>query len=438
MKLRIILFTVMGLLILAVAACSPQPIPVATPSPRPPTKLPITAAESPTPTANAITAAASPTPETITIPTETVPAPTLESFQAAPATFHPGDPIQLDHITMTSLTEGWGLSGPYVLVTDDGGQTWREVTPPESLPGGPPDKAYGTFLNNQTAWVVFSQGNQIAPEATVWHTTDGGSTWTHSAPLMHQAYGDIVWAEFAVLDAEHIWLMMRGVYAGAGTHYSHDLFRSTDGGRSWTSLDGEISDDYTGLVFADASNGWRTYQTTGAYASAPPDYAVTTDGGANWEDRQLPPPPGTPGLFDAYAYCETYQPVLLSTQSVWVLMGCFDYYSPPHEFTSYLYTSDDGGATWKTVLLPNKVLASQDTLLYFDASHALLLGHEIYRSTDGGQTWEHLSSVSWDGQFSFVDPKHGWAVGQLDGEGGLVKTTDGGTTWILIHPTISG
>jgi len=369
---------------------------------------------------------------------ETVPASTLESFPAAPAHFRPGDPIQLDQISMTSLTESWGLSGPYVLVTADGGQTWREVTPPESLPSGSPDKAYGAFLDRQTAWVVFSQGNMIAPEASVWHTTNGGSTWTRTAPLLHQARGDTVWAAFAVLDAENIWLMVRAVYVGAGTHFSHDLFRSTDGGLTWTSLDGEISDDYTGLAFADASNGWRTYQTTGAYESAPPDYAVTTDGGASWEDRQLPPPPETPGLFDEYPYCETYQPVLLSAQSIWVQMGCFDYYSPPHEFISYLYTSQDGGATWQTVLLPDKVLASQDTLLYFDAGHALLLGHDIYRSTDGGQTWEHLSSVNWDGQFSFVDPQHGWAVGWLNGEGGLVKTTDGGAKWILIHPTISG
>jgi len=433
MRFKIFLFAFIAILVLAAVACSPLKRLLATPSLLPPTKLPTTAA-------------VSPTPKKIILPTETVPAatleplpaPTLVSFKAAPAHLHPGDPIQLDQITMTSLTEGWGLSGPDVLVTADGGQTWREVTPPESLPSGSPDKAYGAFLDKQTAWVVFFQGNQIAPEAPVWHTTDGGSTWTRSAPLMHQAYGDTVWAEFATLDAKNIWLMVRGVYVGAGTHFSHDLFRSTDGGLTWNSLDGEISDDYTGLAFADASNGWRTYQTTGAYASAPPGYAVTTDGGANWEDRQLPPPPETPGLFDQYPYCETYQPVLLPARSVWMLMGCFDYYSPPHEFTSYLYTSQDGGATWQTVRLPDKVLASQDTLLYFDSSHALLLGHDSYLSTDDGHTWKYLSSVTWDGQYSFVDPQHGWAVGQLNDEGGLVKTTDGGATWILIHPTISG
>jgi len=338
---------------------------------------------------------------------------------------------------MMSSTEGWGISEPYVLVTTDGGQTWREATPPETLPSGAPDKAYGAFLDKQTAWIVFSQGDQILPEAQVWHTTDGGRTWTPSAPLLHQVSAESVWAEFATLDAENAWLMVRGVYLGAGTHYTHELFHTTDGGLTWTSLDGEISDDYTGMVFVNANTGWRTWQTTGAYASAPPDYGVTTDGGVNWDSRELPPPTDAPGLFDQYAYCETYQPTLLSSQSVRLLMGCFDAHYPPEAFTSYLYTSEDGGTTWNTYLLPAKVLASQDRLIFFDATNALLLGRDMYRSTDGGHTWSHVKLVSWDGQFSFVGPHKGWAVARANNDVALVKTTDGGNTWVEITPTIT-
>ena len=338
---------------------------------------------------------------------------------------------------MMSSTEGWGLSGPDVLVTTDGGQTWREATPPETHPAGTPGKAYGAFLDKQTAWIVFSQSDQILPEASVWHTTDGGRTWTPSAPLFHQVYGQSVWTEFATLDAENAWLMVRGVFAGAGTHHTHELFRTTDGGLTWTSLDGEVSDDYTGMVFVDASSGWRTWQTIGAYAAAPPDYGVTTDGGANWDSRGLPPPPAAPGLFDEYPYCETYQPILFTTQSIRLLAGCFDAHYPPREFTSYLYTSEDGGTSWNTYLLPEKVLASQDRLIYFDADNALLLGRDMYRSADGGRTWSHVKVVNWDGQFSFVDPQNGWAVARENNDVALVKTSDGGGTWVQIMPTIT-
>jgi hypothetical protein len=287
---------------------------------------------------------------------------------------------------MISRSQGWGLSGPYVLTTADGGQTWREGTPPESLTGTTKNQAYGAFLNAQTAWIIFAEDSQISPNASVWSTTDGGRTWTPTAPLSHQVVGQNVWAEFDVLDAQNIWMMVRGVYAGAGTHYNHELFRSADGGLTWTSLDGEISDDYTGMVFTDTKFGLRTLQTTGAYAPGPPAYDVTSDGGATWDGRQLPPPPEAPDLFNQYPYCETYQPVLLSAQSIRMLVGCFDYYDPPKKFTSYFYSSQDGGTTWQTVHLPDKVQAAQDRLIYFDKDHALLLGHITYQTASDGQT----------------------------------------------------
>lgn len=65
---------------------------------------------------------------------------------------------------MKSQTEGWGLSGPFVLTTVDAGQTWREATPPESFHFDTKYQAYGAFLNPQTAWIVFAGGGQIFPE----------------------------------------------------------------------------------------------------------------------------------------------------------------------------------------------------------------------------------------------------------------------------------
>lgn len=437
MKPKISLTLTLSFLFLVISACnllvSTTPIVsptaeqssvFATPSLLPPTNPPSTATVSPTPTATVI-------------PTDTVLAPTPESIPAAPAHFRPGDLIQLTQISMTSLTEGWGLSGPYVLVTTDGGKTWREVMPPDPFPSGAPDKAYGAFLDNSTAWVVFSRSDHILQNASVWHTMDAGATWTPGKPLFLQVMGDSDWVEFAILDAQNVWMLVRGVYAGAGTHFNHELLHTADGGLTWTSLDGEISDDYTGMVFADKENGLRTLQTTGAYENWAPSYDVTTDGGATWENRELPPPPDAPDLVNLYPYCETYQPELLSAQSIRLLVGCFDYYIPPKQFTSYLYSSQDGGTTWTTLQLPAKVVASQDRLFTFDGDHALLLGRDIYQSADGGQTWSFVQTVNWDAQFSFVDPQHGWALGGAEGKVALVNTINGGRTWALIKPVIA-
>jgi photosystem II stability/assembly factor-like uncharacterized protein len=372
---------------------------------------------------------------TANIPTkETIPGPTLTFVPAASPRLPSGSPLQLDEIHMVSLSEGWAISAGLVLRTSDGGKTWREVTPPEKIAAGTTAQVYGAFLNTQYAWVVFSANNQIVPEASVWVTTDGGTGWTQSAPLLHQVFGDSMWVEFSVLDTNNVWVMVRAVYAGAGIHFSHELFHSRDGGLNWTTLDGEISDDYTGMVFADPQFGLRTLQHTGAYENWAASYDVTTDGGANWLNRELPAPPGSPDLYNQYLYCETYQPNMLSAQLIRLLVGCFDAYDPPRQFRSYIYISQDGGMSWKTILLPEKVLASADRLFFFDANHALLAGRDSYQSTDGGKTWTLIQTVYWDGQFSYVDALHGWAVGGETGKVVLVTTINGGRSWVLIKP----
>ncbi len=235
--------------------------------------------------------------------------------------------------------------------------------------------------------------------------------------------------------------MVRGVYLGAGTHYAAQLLRSTDGGLTWLPLisngNFDYNYDYTGLIFADPDHGLAAWQTTGAYAPSPPEYALTSDGATNWVVRQLPPPAEAPDLFDTSPYCEPFQPHMFSGESIRLLVGCFDIHEPPQEFSSYLYSSDDGGSTWASTQLPEKVLANQTTLFFFDNDNALLLGRDIYQSADGGQTWKYVKSVTWDGQFSFVDPQTGWAIARANGERALVKTSNGGALWTEIKPVIA-
>jgi photosystem II stability/assembly factor-like uncharacterized protein len=435
---------ILGIFLLAMIACGPftsipasisslavQPTvavnPIATPSPESPSQ-PVstpTLAAQPSPVEDTPTVEQSPEPSPTAWPTS-VPQP------PAPGQLPAGDHIQLDEVHMVSLTEGWGILGRTLLTTADGGKTWREVTPAVAQA----DKIYGAFLDASHAWVVFSYNDHLDLNLTVYFTTDGGQTWSTSGglPLNPQVMGDSTWAELTALDALDVWVLARGVYVGAGTHHDHDLLHTTDGGYTWTSLDGQISDDYTGLVFADPMDGMRTLQDLGAYGPGPASYEATSDGGANWVSVTLPPPLDAPDLFNQYPYCETYQPVMLSAYSIRLLVGCFDYSDPPQKYISYLYITLDGGTSWKTVRLPAKVLAPDYRLLFFGADQALLLGREIYSSADGGKTWSHVQSVNWDGKFSFVDPQNGWAVANSTSGVALVRTANGGKTWNLVNP----
>ena len=148
------------------------------------------------------------------------------------------------------------------------------------------------------------------------------------------------------------WMMIRGVYVGAGTHYVAQLFQTVDG-ITWIPIpDGDVGVDYTGMVFADEDNGWLTWQTTGAYAAAPPEVAVTSDGGYNWDVMDLPPPEDNPDLFEKYEYCEPYQPNLLSAHRK---SGCWSPASIimtlPGISSATSTASDDGGDNWQMLCI---------------------------------------------------------------------------------------
>ncbi|HSB91068.1 MAG TPA: YCF48-related protein, partial [Anaerolineales bacterium] len=212
------------------------------------------------------------------------------------------------------------------------------------------------------------------------------------------------------------------------------FLRTADGGRSWQPLPSDIGNDYTGMSFADADRGWLIWQTTGAYAAAPPEVAETHDGGRSWDVRVLPAPEGAPTLFEDYEYSEPYGLNVLSATALRLMVGAFGYGFPPSEFAGYLYTTEDGGATWNTYALPAGALASEYDLAFFDADYGLLLGRTMYRTADGGRTWQLIKTVAWDGDFSFADSQYGWAIARSGEATALVRTVNGGTTWSEVKP----
>jgi photosystem II stability/assembly factor-like uncharacterized protein len=112
-----------------------------------------------------------------------------------------------------------------------------------------------------------------------------------------------------------------------------------------------------------------------------------------------------------------------------VAVTCSDL-SDPAARASFLYRTTDGGATWNTTPYPGGALR------FLDANEGWALGTEINWTSDGGQTWEKRASVDWSGQFSFVGAQAGWAVVRLNGSVALVQTLDGGATWALLAPHV--
>lgn len=76
-------------------------------------------------------------------------------------------------------------------------------------------------------------------------------------------------------------------------------------------------------------------------------------------------------------------------------------------------------------------------MLFINPDVGWALGKDIYQTADGGQTWTKMSTVQWEGQFSFVSEQLGWAVARSGKEYALVQTEDGGKTWDIIDPVIN-
>jgi photosystem II stability/assembly factor-like uncharacterized protein len=357
-----------------------------------------------------------------------------------------GQPVTIRWIHMLEAANGWAIGGQgtesdHVLLTADGGQTWRDVTPPEPAPADGSLAALGYFADAGTAWVIYySQNEMVVPSvAVVWRTQDGGQTWQSSSPLDLQGLNELYMpSDLAFADAQNGWLL---VHVGAGM--SHDyvtLFHTQDGGQTWARLldpygGSEIQVCYKdSLVFSSAQNGWLTGTCNGVMAGA--FLYQTSDGGQTWQSVTLSAPADAPKLFaDSGPACGTQSLKFFSPQVGTLIVSCKDFSQDPAVTSYYLYTTQDGGADWVSTSSPAGALD------FVTGKTGWALSRDLFHTTDGGQTWTKVKTVNWDGQFSFVSDDLGWAVARAETDTttliALVQTTDSGKTWTEIYPVIA-
>jgi photosystem II stability/assembly factor-like uncharacterized protein len=96
----------------------------------------------------------------------------------------------------------------------------------------------------------------------------------------------------------------------------------------------------------------------------------------------------------------------------------------------HVLISDDGGSTWRQVVVPTRAMLTGVT--FVDDTVGFAVGHDavILRTADGGETWEMVYSAPEDEaplfDVWFSDTDNGVAIGAY---GSHLVTSDGGLTW---------
>jgi photosystem II stability/assembly factor-like uncharacterized protein len=116
-----------------------------------------------------------------------------------------------------------------VLTTSDAGHHWTRRTLPSSLPDEGAFAASNSSLalhGTKEAWFGTSGSR-------VFHTKDGGATWTVSqTPIRHNIKSAGIFSLYVQPDGKH-GIAVGGEYTKANED-AHNIALTTDGGRSWT------------------------------------------------------------------------------------------------------------------------------------------------------------------------------------------------------------
>jgi photosystem II stability/assembly factor-like uncharacterized protein len=115
--------------------------------------------------------------------------------------------------------------------------------------------------------------------------------------------------------------------------------------------------------------------------------------------------------------------------------------TPTHGFASgeseTLIETSDGGATWRNVNLGISPSDPFYNVYCRDADNCFVIGNatgngpDHWRTTNGGATWQQITSFPNGGSWRQIDFVSA-SVGFMGSNGATVRTTDGGATWTLM------
>lgn len=249
------------------------------------------------------------------------------------------------------------------------------------------------FLNEQTGWVVGSDGTVLA-------TVDGGKTWTQN-----KHFNDDTIRQVYFKDARNGWLLCERDLFSLGKNSPSYLLKTADGGATWQSVefDNPQRKRITKIFFNKYDSGTAIGET-GAFF-------VTNNEKKIWKQQ---PSPARFLLYDG----------LYTDEWNGVVVGAGD---------SIFYTAN-AGLSWTKADFLGAADARFNAVFFINQRNGWTVGAngKIFQTLNGGKVWRaQNSTVAKDlKSVFFVNTAEGWAVGN---EGTILHSTTAGNVWTTVN-----
>jgi photosystem II stability/assembly factor-like uncharacterized protein len=319
----------------------------------------------------------------------------------------------------------FGATGGGLWKTTNGGTTWTPVAD-KFLQTSSVGALAVAPSNGDIVYAgmgeVQLRGNVIQGDG-VYRTGDAGKTWTHVGLDKTMAIGRI---RVHPANPDVVWVAALGHPYGPSPE--RGVFRSKDGGKSWERT--LFRDERTGAVdlAVDPANPdvlyaglWEVFRTPHSLSSGGPGGGLfkSTDGGSTW--TELTRRPGLPkGVVGKIGVSVSGA----DSARVYAIIEAED---------GGVFASDDGGATWRNVSTDRRLRqrAFYYTRLYADPKDkdtVYVLNVGFFRSTDGGKTYKTIRVPHGDNHDLWIAPGDPKRMVQAN-DGGANVSFDAGATW---------